>query len=321
MCIGSPECILHECMKSRRLFLLILVVLLFHSIVAERPAEEGEGDGQDTTLQGLRTRSHAKGAALARRSGRNEDHSNRNSQGNVNERSDVGSSEHRHEHPGYALLQGRIDDFGGASAADSHGGTVQQWHSEHQNKSGEMLQSEKEERQHSDSLDPEDKTKAAEEKAEKAESSKGFGSALGSLAGALTDPVGFLRDLEPVKEVESALKLALSAQDGEKAGKCLADGSKLEGLGCSDVHGSQLCECYRTAEQCYVPVNANDVAKTYTQNQQAGLEEIMALMYGRCYRPIWFWILLALVPTVLLIIFVVVRKSLGGGRKDDSDSD
>lgn len=323
MCIGPPECIFHGCMRSKKQFLLILVVLVF-SVVAERPAEDGGGEaGHDIILQGLRTRSHANGAALARRFGGNEDRSSRNNPKNVNEWSDVGSPENRHGRPGIALLQGRTNDFGGASLAANHGGTVQQRHRHHQNESGEILQSREEERQHSNSFDtdPDDKAKAAEEKAEKAESSKGFGSALGSLAGALTDPVGFLRGLEPVKAVESALKLALNAQGGDKAGKCIADGSRLEGLGCSDKHGSKLCECYRTAEQCYVPINANEVAKTYMQNQKAGLEEIMALMYGRCYRPIWFWILLALVPIILLIIFSVVKKSLGGGRKDDSDSD
>eukprot|EP00930_Biecheleria_cincta_P100577 TRINITY_DN92191_c0_g1_i1.p1 TRINITY_DN92191_c0_g1~~TRINITY_DN92191_c0_g1_i1.p1 ORF type:complete len:320 (-),score=61.06 TRINITY_DN92191_c0_g1_i1:106-1065(-) len=319
MCFGSPGLIFHECMKSTKGFLPILVVIVFQTIVAERPADDVD---QDSILQGDRTMPNRNGAALARRPGWRQGHSSKNNLGTVNVRSNVANREYRYEHPVTALLQGRTaEDFSGALAAGNRRGIVHQQLGEHQNSSEEMLQSGKGERHQSDSHDPDQKEKEAEEKAEKAESSKGFGSAIGSLAGALTDPVGFLRGLEPVKAVESALKLALNAQSGDKAGKCLADGSKLEGLGCSDKHGAQMCGCYRTAEQCYVPDNPNEVAQVYMKNQEQGLEEIMALMYGRCYRPIWFWILLALVPIVLLIIFFVVKRSLRGGRKDDSDSD
>lgn len=312
-------------MKCKNWLLRVLAVLVSQAIVAvaERPSDQRDAEiGLQSILSGIRSKFHADGSSLARRSGGSDAHGNRSSQGDIHKNSYDGTSLHPHKHPAIALLEGHSNDFRGAMVAGSRGGNLQWRDEEHQNRSREKLQSGKQWQHHSKAQDPDQKTKEAEEKAQKAETSAGFGSAVGSLAGALSDPVGWLKNLEPVKAVESALKLALDAQGGDKKGKCLADSSNLDGLGCSDKQAAQLCECYRTAEQCYVPANAGEVAKLYTTNQQEGLEEIMALLYGRCYRPIWFWILLVMVPIVLIIIALVARSSLRRGQtKDDSDSD
>eukprot|EP00933_Yihiella_yeosuensis_P024044 TRINITY_DN1864_c1_g1_i1.p1 TRINITY_DN1864_c1_g1~~TRINITY_DN1864_c1_g1_i1.p1 ORF type:complete len:340 (+),score=93.78 TRINITY_DN1864_c1_g1_i1:147-1166(+) len=157
------------------------------------------------------------------------------------------------------------------------------------------------------------------EKEETSQKSGGLMGALGKIGGAVTNPVGTLRNTPSVKKIEALLKVALDSKS--KGGKCLMDDSDLDGIGCSDLHGaSRLCECGRMLEMCYVPDDPAAVFKTFLKDQKAGLEEAKALVYGRCHRPLWLKITVAVV--VLLVIAVgllVVKKLTKKSRSNDDD--
>lgn len=150
------------------------------------------------------------------------------------------------------------------------------------------------------------------------EEKSAFGKGIGMMAQAMTDPRGFLLQLDVIKKFVQALKFAVD--NSKMKGYCLYDG-EFKDFGCINDHkAAQICQCSGWLAQCYVPEDTSKVVKMWTQgNKQQAFDLAKTLLLGQCYTPVWAIVLSWSVAILVLFILIYCIASKVRGRRDDDD--
>lgn len=164
-----------------------------------------------------------------------------------------------------------------------------------------------------DAVKSDDSALVKAEKNAEHEEKTGLFAGVAKLASAVQDPRGFFMQMDAIKAVDASLRLTISLQGGDAAGKCLTTNDYgLEGLGCLSGPGvAPLCKCAGLLELCWAPGQEEEdqLLKMFSSGkQEQALEIAKAMLFGKCNRPIWLVCVVVAAGVLGLILLLVVLR-------------